>query len=120
MDIINNPEAIDRLDLAVKGLVKPMMEGWATGKSLPQYVKGGKRDYVRARAVWNGSFEAKKYAGYAEAFEAALYASGWSDAPEGYPPVRPDVEPAPSTPRQASRLMALINALLGIFGKAKA
>lgn len=119
VDIINNPETIDRLDLAVRGLVKPMMEGWATGRSLPGYVKGGKRDYVGARAVWNGSFAAREIAGHAEAFEAALYAAGWSDAPDGYPPVRPDVEPTQTAPAKPHWLSSLINALLGMFKKSQ-
>lgn len=82
LDLVNNPHLLDRLDVGVRALVRPMMEGWATGAKLPTYVQGGKRDYVGARAVWNGSFEASKYAGYARAFERALAAGGYAPRPK--------------------------------------
>lgn len=63
---------------AAQYLVRGMLGGWATGKKLSDYVSGDKRDYVGARRVWNGTFEADKYAGYARAFEAALEASGYA------------------------------------------
>lgn len=95
LDLINHPELLERLDISVKALVRPMLEGWATGMRLSQFVDGDRRDYAGARRVWNGTFEAAKYAASARAFEAALEAAGWGERPH----VLPDVEPAPTAPR---------------------
>lgn len=89
VDLVGEPSVLDRLDVAVKCLVRPMMEGWATGAKLPAYVSGSRRDYVGARAVWNGSFEAKKYADRALIFEEALLACGWGSAKRSTPPLTP-------------------------------
>lgn len=77
VDLLGNPALLDSLEWAVKGLVRPMMEGWATGKPLHMYVEGETRNYVEARRVWNGTFEAHKYASAAEQFETALRAAGY-------------------------------------------
>jgi putative chitinase len=82
---LTGPKAIDHMAdpiLAVKGLVAPMLEGWATGKRLDQYVKGNRRDYLDARQCWNGTFEAAKYARYARSYERALIVSGYGDGAE--------------------------------------
>lgn len=103
VDLIGNPALLDDLKMAVRGLVRPMLEGWAAGKRLDEYVKGEKRNYVEARRVWNGSFEAVKYAGYAKAFERALEAAGYSAS-----------TPTPTKPTQ-SPLAALFAAFLALF-----
>tara|TARA_R110002051_G_scaffold325869_1_gene432677 strand:+ start:27770 stop:28570 length:801 start_codon:yes stop_codon:yes gene_type:complete len=117
VDLIGKPYLLDDPKLAVKGLVLPMLEGWATGKSLGQYVTGTKRDYVEARRVWNGTFAATKYAGYAKAFEAALDAAGYAAqatiAPQA--PVIP--KPIPKPP--AASIWAAIVAFIASFRKAE-
>lgn len=99
VDLVNNPALLDDPKLAVKGLVKPMLEGWATGLALPMFVKGLQRDYAGARKVWNGTFEAKKYAAYAKHFETALEAGGYSVAEKPKPkPVAPAKAATPKSP----------------------
>lgn len=107
VDLAGNPKLLDDFGLAVKGLVLPMLEGWATGKPLHQFVKGDMRKYTAARAVWNGSFAADKYAGYALAFEAALEAGGYVLAP-ATPKLSPTPPAAPKT-----GFLAWLLALLG-------
>jgi putative chitinase len=114
VDLIGNPKLLDDPALAVKGLVLPMLEGWATGKSLHQFVSGSKRNFVGARAVWNGSFEAEKYARYARAFEVALTEAGYT-----YAEARGTVAPeTPSTPPAAGILAAIIAFIAALTGKA--
>lgn len=78
LDLVGNPELLEDLKIATRALVKPMLEGWATGVKLSDCINDRKCDYVGARAVWNGSFEAKKYAANARVLEAALRADGWA------------------------------------------
>lgn len=89
VDLLEQPELMMQLSVSVRALAEPMLEGWATGHKLSKFVKGDERDYFGARRTWNGVFDAKKYASYAKAFEAALEAAGY--APQEF--VRPDVEP---------------------------
>lgn len=77
LPLVQNPDLLMDLNTSVRALVQPMLEGWATGRKLPDFVSGAKRDYVGARQVWNGMFEAEKYAGYAVHFEAALRRAGY-------------------------------------------
>lgn len=117
VDLTRNPALLDDAKLGVKGLVKPMLEGWATGRKLSDFVAGKRRDYAAARQVWNGSFEATKYAKYAEAFEAALIEAGY-DATTPQRPV--EAQPAPEpTPTPSGGIMALLRAFLAMFGGRK-
>ncbi|MDG3089242.1 DUF4376 domain-containing protein [Vibrio hannami] len=86
VDLIKLPEAMMHRELSTKALVRPMLEGWATGHKLSDFVDGPHRDYHKARRVWNGNFEAGKYAGYAVAFERALAEAGYDHRK---PPPRP-------------------------------
>ena len=118
VDLLGNPKLIDDPKLAVKGLVLPMLEGWATGHALPKYVKGNKRDYRSARQVWNGTFEASKYAGYAKAFETALTAAGWKVEPVKLEkPVSPPSGKAPNGVGIIGAVLAALAAM--IFRKRK-
>uniref|UniRef100_UPI004048E04B hypothetical protein n=1 Tax=Yoonia sp. TaxID=2212373 RepID=UPI004048E04B len=116
VDLIGKPYLLDDPKLAVKGLVLPMLEGWATGKSLRQYVSGPKRDYVDARRVWNGTFAATKYAGYAKAFEAALDAAGYAPQAEIALQAPTTTETTPAPP--AGAFANLVAIILRIFGRA--
>lgn len=69
-------KALD-LDTAVHVLFEGMLTGAFTGQKLVQYVQQTHQDYVNARRVVNGTFEAAKYAEYAKAFEAALEVAGY-------------------------------------------
>ena len=114
LPLVSNPELLMQLDISVKALVQPMLEGWATGLSLGTFVGGGRKDYHNARKVWNGLFDAAKYAGYARAFEAALTAGGYSEAPAIKRPVQkpePVVRPTAPAPNPFAALFAAIAAL---------
>ena len=119
LPLVDNPALLMQLDISVKALVQPMLEGWATGLSLGAFVGGGRKDYVSARRVWNGTFAASKYAGYARAFEAALIAGGYSAAPAVKRPVAkpepdaPKAPPAKEVPAQG--LAAIIAAMFAAF-----
>jgi len=66
------------LNTSAKALVLGMRDGLATGKRLEDYINKHKTDYRRARRIWNGLFEADRYAHYAEWFERALRAGGYA------------------------------------------
>lgn len=79
-------------------------EGWWTGRALDQYVDGidedddeDFREYVKARAVVNGSDRAAMIAGYAVAFEKALREAGYRAGVPEKPvqPRQPDPAPIP-------------------------
>lgn len=69
------------LDLVVGAAISVfgMLEGWFTGKRLNDRIptRATRENYVRARAIVNGSDRADLIAGYALAFEVALKAGGW-------------------------------------------
>ena len=75
MDLLSDPSLLDSIDLNAELLVKWMMEGGATGRKLPEFVSGNRRDYHSARQVWGG-VEPAKYARHARVFEAALNSAG--------------------------------------------
>lgn len=79
------------LKTAVYVLFEGMLTGAFTGKKLVQYVQQTHQDYVNARRVVNGTFEAEKYASYARAFEAALEAAGYKTGTllDVKPPAKP-------------------------------
>lgn len=113
VDLIGNPQLLEDLQVSARALVKPMLEGWATGFDLPKFVDGERRDYVRARRVWNGTFEAAKYADFALSFEAALEAAEWGTRP----PALPDAVATP--PKVAGLWPAIVSFILSILGRFK-
>lgn len=115
LPLVSQPELLMRLDVSVKALVCPMLEGWARGHRLDRYVKGARRDYHRARAVWNHpTSDPAAYARYARAFEAALEAAGYAPKPVSAPP---ETAPAPSAPTAPASgfWAALMTAILKLF-----
>lgn len=66
------------LSQSEKILVRGMVEGMFTGRQLSDYVPG---DFVGARRIVNGTFEAERYAGYAREFLARLRREGYNTAP---------------------------------------
>lgn len=69
VDLVADPDAALRPDIAARILVEGCAGGWFTGRSLSLYLPG---DYVSARRVVNGTDRADLIAGYAMKFEAAL------------------------------------------------
>lgn len=76
VDLVNNPDLAMIPANAARIMVDGMTEGWFTGKKLSDYLSGGKKDYVNARRIINGTDKADLIAGYAQKFEAALIAAG--------------------------------------------
>lgn len=95
VDLVGNPALAARLDHAVTILIDGMMLGTFTGKKLPDYVAGAKKDYVGARRVVNGTDRAAIIANYARAFEAALVEAGYSPTTAPQTPAKPVPAPAP-------------------------
>lgn len=97
VDLVGRPELAASLHHAVTILIDGMMLGTFTGKKLPDYVAGTKKDYVGARRVVNGTDRAAVIATYARAFEAALVEAGYSAsaAPLATPKPVPAPEPTP-------------------------
>ena len=118
VDLTTNPDAAMHPTVAALILVRGSMEGWFTGKKLPDYAAGDGFDYVNARRVINGDVKGNgaKIAAEAKAFEAALIEAGWTDKPA------PIIAPAPPPPEPAatSPWAAIIAAILGLFRKEKA
>lgn len=75
--IANNPDRALDMSMAVYMLVHGSVKGLYTGRKLGDYLDGGRRDYVGARAVINRNDMAQLIAGYAVAIEGALLAGGW-------------------------------------------
>lgn len=113
VDFTANPELLDDPAMGARSLAQPMIEGWATGKRLSDYVSGSRRDYLDARKVWGG-VDAPKYVNLAVSFEAALEEAGYE--PQRAPPVALKADPAPDPQEQPSTgWAALVSAILSIF-----
>ncbi|WP_416193537.1 hypothetical protein [Nitrobacter sp. TKz-YC01] len=96
VDLVGNPALAAGLDHATTILIDGMMLGTFTGRKLPDYVSGTKKDYVGARRVVNGTDRAAPIAGYARAFETALSGAGYEAAASRSPSApTPTTEPAP-------------------------
>lgn len=76
--------------IAAQVLVKGCMEGWFTGKKVPDYCTLQSSDYVNARRVVNGTDHATDIAALAMDFEALLLAEGYGV--DTTPPDRPEIE----------------------------
>lgn len=95
VDLVGNPGLAARLDHATTILIDGMMLGTFTGKKLPDYVAGAKKDYVGARRVVNGTDRAAMIANYARAFEVALVEAGYSTSAAPPAPAKPALAPKP-------------------------
>ena len=71
-DLAKNPELALREDIAVAIMIYGMMEGWFTGRKLPDYFRGARSDWVDARTIINGHDRARLVASYGMAFYHAL------------------------------------------------
>jgi putative chitinase len=72
VDVIGNPELIAQMPLAAEVAVLFMVNGWYTGKGLPDYFNDEVTDPVEARRIINGKDKAKLIAGYYDLFLQAL------------------------------------------------
>jgi predicted chitinase len=77
VDLTANPAAAMWSDVAAKVLVIGSMEGWFTGKGIPEYITREASDFLNARRVINGTDKAEDIAKLARQYDAALIASGY-------------------------------------------
>lgn len=74
--------------IALRAAFDGMIKGMFTGKKLADYIGDGKRDYVNARRIINGTDKAREIAKIAESFRSALLrASVAPEQPIAKPPV---------------------------------
>lgn len=107
VDLEINPEKRGDPYISALSLFLGNREGWWTGKALRHYLDGNDeeddedlREYIKARAVVNGTDRAALIGGYALAFEKALKAAGFEGGKRPSAPVEPPKpvpapEPAP-------------------------
>lgn len=96
VDLLRDPSRAMDPGIAVAIMFEGMTQGSFTGRPLSDYLDGRSRDYVNARRVINGTESASKVAGYAERFEQALMAAGYSSstpAIDGTKPLAPSMPP---------------------------
>lgn len=98
VDLVGNPALAAQLDHATTILIDGMMLGTFTGRKLPDYMTGAKKDYANARRVVNGTDRAGLIAGYARAFETALAGAGYGAAVAPRSSDGPRATPVPMSP----------------------
>lgn len=101
MDLTTDPDKVMDPAISAAILVRGMMEGWFTGKKLPDYVGGGAKDYIGARRVVNGTDKAKAIAELAREYEAVITSR---------PAPAPRASPVSSTTLQATAGTAVAGA----------
>lgn len=72
LSLEQTPELAMRPDIAAAILVVGMSEGWFTGKKLSDYINDHSCDFFNARRIINGTDQAQRIAGYAQAFVRIL------------------------------------------------
>lgn len=81
VDLVNHPELALRPDIAAAIMVLGMMEGWFTGRDLPddlpEHGPGQRSQFVASRDIINGKDRADLIAGYAVDFQSGLQAGGY-------------------------------------------
>jgi hypothetical protein len=84
-DLTTNPDVVMQPQIAAEILVRGSMEGWFTKHKLPDHVHAGRKDYIAARRVINGTDKASDIAELAERYEAALITANYSLTPKPAP-----------------------------------
>jgi hypothetical protein len=112
VDLVADPSAALRPEVAAPVLVKGMMEGWFTGRALTKYINADRADLHEARRVVNGTDRAKEIAAIAVEYDEALNAEGYGVEPT----VNTSPERVNETPK-SERIGwgAIIKAILSIF-----
>ncbi|MGN6103004.1 MAG: hypothetical protein ACTHOR_17840 [Devosia sp.] len=97
VDLIKDPNKALDAEIAAKILVLGMRDGKFTGKKLSDYIGRGKRDFVSARRIVNGTDRATEIAILARKYVTELAATGYG----GAKPVAATMQPAPipATPK---------------------
>lgn len=105
----DRPEMAATLEYGVPVLFDGMINGLYTGVKLADFTRNGAVDFMKARRIVNGTFEAAKYASWAESWYGALLAAGRKDNIAGEVAPGKTNEPAP----RKSLLSILISFLKG-------
>ena len=79
IDFVANPDQLLNASNSAKILVKGSMEGWFTGKKIPDYITIQKSDFKGARRVINGTDKASDIAKIAKRYDEILKASGYGE-----------------------------------------
>lgn len=108
LDLTSNPDVVLEPEIAAKILVAGSMEGWFTGKKIPDYITLQKSDFKEARRVINGTDKAQTIARLAEKYDEALKAEGYGEEP----PAPPATEIPP-----VNWLAKVLAAIFGAFRK---
>lgn len=95
VDLATDPDRAMDPGIAISIMFFGMTRGDFTGRPLSDYLDGSTPDYFNARRVINGTESARKVAGYAERFEQALVASGYSSDAKPAEIVKPVVSDLP-------------------------
>ena len=82
---IKNPQDALQWPTALHVIFDGMIKGMFTGKKLADYIGDGKRDYVGARRIINGTDKAKQIALIAEGFREALVQANERPSDAGVP-----------------------------------
>lgn len=132
VDLVNNPDRALEPEIAVKILIRGMVDGWFTGRKLDDYINLGQSDFHNARRIVNALDRASEIAQYAQAFDAALLAAKYgvvggedrptapATTPEEPTPMKPDVTPVkpvwtqPGAYNKAWKPALIVFAILGI------
>jgi predicted chitinase len=81
VDLMTDPNAALRPDVAARILIIGMKEGTFTGKRLSDYITLKKSDFKSARRIINGTDKDDQIAAYARAYDAALTTAGYGVDP---------------------------------------
>jgi len=93
IDFIADPDKLLEPENSAKILVKGSMEGWFTGKGIPNYITLSKSDFVGARRVINGVDKKHEIAGIARQYDVELKKMGY-----GEEAIIPEPVPVPKVP----------------------
>lgn len=117
-DLTTDPDEAMRPDIAADVLVIGMLEGWFTGKKLPDYITLGRSDFHGARRIVNGTDKAKEIANIARDYDAELKRSGYGED-DMAPIIHDDPQEAPAARISPQRGIAAAVVALFALGAAK-
>jgi hypothetical protein len=94
LDLTSDPNVALDPAIASQILVVGCMEGWFTGKRIPDYIDISKSGFEGARRVVNGTDKAREIAAIARQYDAALRVDGYGKIAPTAPPAIEAPEPA--------------------------
>jgi putative chitinase len=81
VDLVADPDAAMRPDVAARVMRSGMADGWFTGKKMADYLPAAgaanREAFTKARRIINGTDKADKIAEHALDFQEALMGGGW-------------------------------------------